>query len=117
MAEEKKFEEKVKKYLKEEGCWVLKTWSNGVQRKGIPDLLVCCNGFFLGVELKASNGSPTELQLYNIRKIRESSGLAIVLYPNDFERFKQIIKDLKSREFHSYAHAIQGNFDKEKWYD
>ena len=50
---EKDFEKKVKQFLKEKGCWVLKTWSNGVQRQGIPDLLVCCNGFFVGVELKA----------------------------------------------------------------
>ena len=35
---EKQFENKVKKFLKEQGCWVLKTWSNGVQRKGVPDL-------------------------------------------------------------------------------
>ena len=91
---EKDFEKKVKQFLKERGCWVLKTWSNGVQRQGIPDLLVCCNGYFVGVELKADKGKPSELQKYNIDKIRESGGIAIILYPEQFEEFKGLIDDL-----------------------
>lgn len=98
MAEEKTFENKVKKFLKDEGCWVLKTWSNGVQRKGIPDLLVCCNGHFVGLELKASNGRPSDLQLYNIRKIQESGGIAMVVYPKDFDDIKELIYKLKGEE-------------------
>ena len=94
MAAEKHFENKVKKFLKDQGCWVLKTWSNGVQRSGIPDLLVCCNGYFLGVEIKAENGKPSELQLWNIEKIRKSGGIALVLYPNQFEQFKEYIRYL-----------------------
>lgn len=96
MASEKDFEKKVKAFLHEQGCWVLKTWSNGVQRKGVPDLLVCCNGYFLGVELKAANGHPSELQLWNIHEIRASGGIAIVLYPNQFDQFKEMIVGLKT---------------------
>lgn len=96
MAAEKHFENKVKKFLKDQNCWVLKTWSNGVQRSGVPDLLVCCNGYFLGVELKAENGKPSELQLWNIEKIRESGGIAIVLYPDQFESFKEFIDYIKA---------------------
>lgn len=95
MAAEKNFENKVKSFLKDQGCWVLKTWSNGVQRSGVPDLLVCCNGYFLGVELKAESGKPSELQLWNIEKIREAGGIAIVLYPDQFERFRELIDTLK----------------------
>lgn len=96
MAQEKNFENKVKDFLKEQDCWFVKTWSNGVQRAGIPDLLVCCNGHFIGVELKAPKGKPSELQLYNLRKIKESGGYAILLYPYDFEYFKAFINALKS---------------------
>ena len=91
---EKDFEKEVKEFLKEKGCWVLKTWSNGVQRKGIPDLLVCCNGYFLGIELKQEHGSATALQLYNIRHIRNASGIGIVLYPNQFQMFQALIGQL-----------------------
>lgn len=95
MAEEKRFENKVKKFLNDEGCWVLKTWSNGVQRKGVPDLLVCCNGRFLGIELKASNGKASDLQLWNVRKINEAGGIAFVLYPDNFDYLKKLIHELK----------------------
>lgn len=115
MAEEKNFENKVKKFLKDEGCWYVKYWAGGgPTKKGIPDILACCNGFFLGIEVKATRGHASELQLWNIKKIREAGGFSIVLYPDDFERFKQVIQDLNGREFHSYAHAIQSNFDREE---
>lgn len=101
---EKSFENKVKAFLKNEGCWYVKYWSgtarNGKQftKDGIPDLLVCCNGFFLGVELKAEKGKPSDLQLWNIDKIREANGIAMVLYPDDFETFKRLIRKLNTVE-------------------
>ena len=96
MAAEKSFENKVKKFLEEQGCYFIKYWGGGQFTKaGIPDLLVCCNGHFLGVELKAPNGKPSELQLWNIEKIKEAGGIGLVLYPSDFDSFKKLIHDLK----------------------
>lgn len=94
---EKQFENKVKTFLKDNGCWYVKYWSGTAQngkkftKDGIPDLLVCCNGLFIGVELKAATGKPSELQLWNIGKIRKAGGIAIVLYPDQFEQFKHMI--------------------------
>lgn len=116
MASEKNFEKRVKEFLKQQNCWVLKTWSNGVQRSGVPDLLVCCNGVFLGIELKAQNGKPSELQLWNVKKIRESGGVAIVLYPNQFEEFKNIIELLK-RGYNENVRLNQALFDKAGWFE
>ena len=96
MALEKNFENKVKAYLKEKGAWVLKYWGGAAYTKsGIPDLLVCFNSWFLGIELKAPNGRPSELQLYNLRQITKAGGIAILLYPKDFEQFKEFIEHLK----------------------
>ena len=94
MGKEKDFENKVKSFLMDNGCWVLKTWSNGIQREGVPDLLVSCNGIFIGVELKAANGHPSDLQKWNIHEIRKAGGIAIVLYPDQFFRFKCMILEL-----------------------
>lgn len=107
---EKAFENKVKDFLKSQGCWVLKTWSNGIQRSGVPDLIVCCNGYFVGVELKAENGKPSDLQLWNIKKIREAWGIAIVLYPNQFDEFKTLISYLK-KENVSVCYHFNEKFD------
>ncbi len=94
MAAEKTFENKVKAFLKDQGCWNLKTWSNGVQRSGVPDLLVCCRGHFIGAEIKAPNGKPSELQLWNLKKIEDSGGFAWLLYPDGFNVFKDFILHL-----------------------
>ena len=96
MAAEKNFENKVKKFLEDQGCWFLKYWGGAAFTKaGIPDLLVCCKGHFMGVEIKAPNGKPSELQLYNLKKIDEAGGFGILLYPDQFELFKNFIDCIK----------------------
>ncbi len=92
---EKNFENKVRRFLRGQGCWVLKTWGGGYQRSGLPDLLICCNGYFVAAELKSDTGKPSQLQLWNIEKIKEAGGKALVLYSKDFEEFKKMIKELK----------------------
>lgn len=90
---EKQFENKVKKFLKEQGAYFIKYWGGAAYTKaGIPDLLVCCHGRFLGIEIKGPKGKPSELQLYNLKKIDEAGGYAVLLYPDDFETFKTMIE-------------------------
>lgn len=91
MAEEKNFEERIKAYLKLSGCWYVKFFANRNTRSGVPDILACCGGTFLGIEVKASHGRPTDLQLYNCRKIEEAGGVAVVAWPRDFEALKELI--------------------------
>lgn len=100
MAQEKTFENKIKKFLEAEGAWFIKYWAGSQFTKaGIPDILACVNGYFVAVEVKAQNGRPSELQLHNIRKIRQAGGFAVVLYPSAFNDFKQFILDLKRETF------------------
>ena len=107
---EKDFEKQVRQFLEDQGCWVLKTWSNGIQREGVPDLLCCCNGWFLAVELKAEKGKPKKLQLWNIENIRAADGVAVVLYPDQFENFKHMVNLLLSGNI--YANKLQYKFDR-----
>ena len=116
MGKEKDFEKQVKKYLMDQGCWYFKTWSNGIQAEGIPDLIVCCNGYFLGVEVKAETGEPSKLQLNKIRQIRKAYGIAIVLYPHQFEEFKNLIQLLKNM-LHYTALSYQRLFDRKDFWD
>ncbi len=94
---EKQFENKIKKFLKSYNIWFTKIWGGGYQKAGIPDILACVNGYFVAIEIKGNSGKPTELQKYNIKKINESNGVGIILYPKDFERFKLLILDLLRR--------------------
>ena len=97
MAAEKNFENRLKKFLEDEGCWFVKFFANAYTKSGIPDILVCCNGYFVAVEVKAPRGKPSELQKWNIQKICESDGIGVVLYPNQFDDFKELIDCLKVR--------------------
>lgn len=92
---EKLFENRVKQFLKDKGCWFVKYWGGGnFTQAGIPDLLICCNGYFLGIEIKASTGKLSELQKYQLAKIKEAGGISLALYPKDFEKFKLLIEQL-----------------------
>lgn len=96
MAKEKQFETKVKTLLKEQKCYFIKYWGGGQFTKaGIPDIICCCAGKFIGVELKAPNGKPSELQIYNLKKIEESGGYGILLYPHDYKLFTAFISALQ----------------------
>ena len=95
MAAEKNFENKIKAFLKEQGAWFIKYWAGSKFTKdGIPDILACVNGYFLAIEVKAQNGRPSELQKYNVREINDSGGYAVILYPQDWEAFKELVKYL-----------------------
>ena len=98
MAKEKDLENKVKQFLKDNGCWYVKYWGGGgYTRKGVPDLLICCNSVFVAVELKASKGRPSPLQIRELHRFRESGGIAVLLYPKDLQTFQHLITALEAR--------------------
>ena len=109
MAEEKRFEERVKKFLLERGWYYVKYFANRNTKAGIPDILACVCGRWVAIEVKATNGRPSELQLYNRRKIREAGGIAIILYPSQFDEFKHLILQIETGNFQNY---MQFAFDK-----
>lgn len=111
MAAEKNFENKIKAYLKER-AWFTKYFANSFTKSGVPDILACVNGFFVAIEVKAENGHPSALQIYNRDKIRENGGISLILYPSQFEEFKMLIDDLIKRP-HSMDWNEQKCFDKE----
>ena len=96
MAEEKNLENRIKKFLKNQECWCLKYWAGGgFTKSGIPDLLICCNGYFIGAEIKASNGTPSVLQIRELTKIQNASGIGVLIYPEDEITFRKLILELK----------------------
>ena len=91
---EKTFENKVKAFLNSIGAYYIKTHGDRFSKVGTPDILACVNGHFVAVEVKAENGKPSELQLYHLEQIENTGGIAFLLYPKDFEQFKQKIQNL-----------------------
>lgn len=106
MAKEKQFENRIKRFLDDNGCWYVKFFANNYTKRGIPDILACINGYFVGIEVKAENGKPSELQKYHVEKIKQAGGIALILYPKDFEDFKNLIYRLKEGEHYEYGKKI-----------
>lgn len=94
MGAEKNFEDKIKNYLKQNGCWFVKFFANRMTKSGVPDILTCVNGFFVGIEVKSNTGKPADLQIWNRNQIRKSGGISVVLYPDQLDDFKLMIQDL-----------------------
>ena len=89
MAGEKTFETRLKKWLESEGIYPLgepvdrmgtpscgyweKRWGGGrYVKSGLPDMKIVVKGIALEVELKATNGTPSELQKRNLAQINNS---------------------------------------------
>lgn len=101
MAEEKNYENNIKEYIEDHGGWYVKFFANAMTKKGIPDILACVNSYFVAIEVKATHGVASELQKYHVRKINAAGGLAIILYPQDWELFTQLVDDLKNDLYRS----------------
>lgn len=106
MGAEKNFENKIKKYLKDKGCYYVKYFGNAYSTDGTPDILACINGYFVGIEVKAQTGKPSDLQLVKIRDIREAGGFGYVVYPSGWEKLKAIIDDLLLDTFNREEEVI-----------
>ena len=106
MAQEKQFENKIKRYLKERGCYCVKYHGNYFSENGTPDILACVNGYFLAIEVKAENGHPSELQLVKVNAIRKAGGFAYIVYPSGWNRLKDIIDGLLIDKFNREEDVI-----------
>ena len=94
---ENQFQTKVIKYLRSKGYYVLNMPGSSQQRKGKPDLIVCINGTFWGIELKCKGNKPSPLQLHALKEIDNAGGIGIVLYEDQFDSFKKKLEDMVGR--------------------
>lgn len=116
IAAEKNFENRLKKWLEKQGIYPLgipkqnitvppcgyyeKRWGGGVYtKKGLPDLHIVVNGINIDVEVKAPNGRPSDIQKHNVVQINQSGSIAMILYPDGFENFKNIILGVSNCKF------------------
>lgn len=121
MALEKRFEEKLKRWLESEGIYRLGTavqdmhtppcgyWEkrhgSTYTGAGWPDMHVVVCGVSIEAELKAPNGRPSELQIQKLNQIDEAGCIGVVLYPKDFEPFQRLIRYIKRYKMATVEHV------------
>ena len=89
---EAKVKAAVKKLLDEMGIYHFSPVQNGMGRAGIPDIIGCYNGRFLGIECKAGKGKTTALQDLELEKIRQVKGFAYVVNENNLQDLKELLQ-------------------------
>jgi Holliday junction resolvase len=88
---EAKVKAAVKKMLDELGIYHFSPVQNGMGRAGIPDIIGCYNGRFLGIECKAGKGKTTALQDLELEKIRQAKGFAYVVNETNLQDLKELL--------------------------
>ena len=58
-------------------AYTIKTHGDRYTAPGIPDILACVMGVFIGIECKMWRGRPTESQILNLRDIDRAGGIAV----------------------------------------
>jgi hypothetical protein len=90
---ERKVKVKVGLALKRLGAYHCTPVSGGFGNSGVPDILVCYKGRFIGIECKAGKGRLTALQEHNLNAIELSGGVALVINENNVEDLQQLIEE------------------------
>jgi len=86
---EGKVKAKVKAILKNHGAYYFSPATGGYGKSGVPDLIACYHGKFIGIECKAGNNKPTALQLREMKLIQESGGSTMVVNEDNLEELEQ----------------------------
>jgi len=75
-----------------------KTWAVKIQQAsivGTPDILACVNGYFVALELKRdAKSKTTPIQDYNIDKINEAGGSALIVCPSSWPEYKKLLLEM-----------------------
>ena len=90
---EKKVKDRAVKLLKAQGVYYFFPATHGFGRSGIPDIICCINGQFLGIECKAGTNKPTALQEKEMQSIRDAGGRAIVINETNLTLLEEILNE------------------------
>ena len=97
MTPEAKVKAKVVKLLKEAGAYYFYASTHGFGRSGVPDLVCCMSGRFIGIECKAGKNKPTPLQEKEMAAIRAAGGTTLVINEDNINDVKELINEQEGR--------------------
>lgn len=92
MQPEAKIGRKIRQYIEESGGFVFKVHGGPQMMAGLPDLIACIQGLFVGIEVKQPGQNPTARQVFVHRMIQRSGGHVVVAH--SVEEAASFIEDL-----------------------
>jgi Holliday junction resolvase len=95
MTPEGKVKKQVKKILDDLGCYHFSPATGGYGASGVPDIIACYKGMFIGIECKAGKNEPTMLQKHNMDLIRKAGGYTTVINESNIEVLLATLKEIQ----------------------
>lgn len=87
---------KVEKILQAYKAYYFFPATHGYGRSGVPDIIVCYRGRFVGIECKAGKGKTTALQDRELEKITTAGGVSLVINENNLIEVSRCLSLLES---------------------
>ena len=94
---EGEIKDQVRKVLDEMGAYYFFPAANGYGRTGIPDVIACVGGHFIGIECKAGSKQPTTLQQRELDNIEKAEGTSILVNADNINNLKNILENAYER--------------------
>lgn len=92
---EKKVKDAVVKILQEYGAYYFSPVTGGFGKSGVPDIIVCYRGRFIGIECKAGTNRPTALQERELSLIQQAMGYPLVVNETSVDQVKVVLERIK----------------------
>lgn len=92
MTPEKKVKQRAVAQLKALGAYYFYPATGGYGSSGVPDIVCCYQGRFIGIECKAGKGKTTALQDKNLHEIREAGGTALVVNEENVDKITDLLR-------------------------
>ena len=93
MTPEAKVKQVVTRHLKELGAYYFYPVTGGYGGSGVPDIVGCYHGIFFGIECKAGKNKPTKLQEKNLKDIKATGGVAVVVNEENMRDISSILQN------------------------
>jgi Holliday junction resolvase len=66
--------------------------TGGYGSSGVPDIITCYEGRFIGIECKANGNKPTALQQKNLQDIINAKGQSLIIDEKNIDMLKLLIQ-------------------------
>jgi Holliday junction resolvase len=90
---EKKVKRKVMARLEKMRAYIVTPMTSGFGNSGVPDVLCCYKGRFIGIECKANGGKATALQIHNLISIEIAGGIALLINESNVDDLTKMIEE------------------------
>ena len=95
---ERKVKNRVTAILKDRDAYYFYPVTSGFGASGVPDIVVCYFGWFIGIECKAGKNTLSALQRQNIARINAARGITLVINEDNIHEVSETLDKIDEWE-------------------